>query len=134
MTKSLKKPMLDCTACGGACCKYFALEIDKPETPEDYDNIRWYLAHDRVNIFVEKKKWYLQVNTACRSLDQQGRCRMYEQRPQICRDYGWQETQETECHGQNPAEDHDHFFGDLEAFEKHMKAKKIKWASLAADN
>ena len=38
-------------------------------TWDDYDSIRWYLAHGRTLIYVEKKQWYLLVMTRCTYLD-----------------------------------------------------------------
>ena len=40
--------------CNGCtkCCEYIALEIDTPETQEDFENIRWYLLHENVKIFI----------------------------------------------------------------------------------
>ena len=43
-----------CDHCTGKCCRYFSLPIDTPTTWDDYDSIRWYLAHDRTLIYVEK--------------------------------------------------------------------------------
>ena len=34
-----------CDHCTGRCCRYFSLPIDNPTTWNDYDAIRWYLAH-----------------------------------------------------------------------------------------
>ena len=45
-----------CNKCSGLCCRYFALPIDNPTTAKDYDDIRWYLCHENVVIFIEKKQ------------------------------------------------------------------------------
>ena len=34
-----------CDFCTGICCRYFSLPIDNPTTWDEYDTIRWYLAH-----------------------------------------------------------------------------------------
>ena len=47
--------------CKGLCCRYFAFPIETPEDWDDYDDIRWYLAHKNVNVFVEDGHWYLNV-------------------------------------------------------------------------
>ena len=54
-----------CDLCTGRCCRYFSLPIDNPTTWDDYDSIRWYLAHGRTLIYVEKEQWYLLVMTRC---------------------------------------------------------------------
>jgi len=69
------------------CCRYFVLEIDKPEDAEGYDNIRWYLVHEKTFVFIEKKKWYLGVYAKCKHLQLDNRCGIYETRPKICRKY-----------------------------------------------
>ena len=43
-----------CEHCAAACCRYLALPIDKPTTKRDYDDIRWYLMHEGVSVFVEE--------------------------------------------------------------------------------
>ena len=57
-----------CDHCTGQCCRYFSLPIDNPTTWNDYDSIRWYLAHGRTMIYVEKGQWYLLVMTRCKYL------------------------------------------------------------------
>lgn len=77
-----------CEKCTGLCCRYFALPIETPETRQDYDDIRWYLCHKDITVFVEKGDWYLNVKNRCRHLSEKDfRCRIYGQRPRICRQY-----------------------------------------------
>src|SRR4051794_4770830 len=44
-----------CDKCAALCCRYFALPIDNPKSAHDYDNVRWYLMHENVVVFVEKR-------------------------------------------------------------------------------
>lgn len=74
-----------CKTCGALCCKYFALEIDRPTTRGDLENIRWYLSHHKVAIFIQEKGWYLKVGNRCKHLAGNGRCKVYDERPAICR-------------------------------------------------
>jgi uncharacterized protein len=77
-----------CESCAGLCCKYFALPIDEPETREDFDDIRWYLCHEGISIFVEDGDWYISVKNKCRHLaGKEHRCGIYAKRPSICRKY-----------------------------------------------
>ncbi|MGP0067190.1 MAG: YkgJ family cysteine cluster protein [Isosphaeraceae bacterium] len=76
-----------CDHCTGKCCRYFSLPIDNPVTWDDYDAIRWYLAHGRTMIYVEKSQWYLLVMTRCQYLTAEDHCRIYLNRPKICREY-----------------------------------------------
>jgi Fe-S-cluster containining protein len=76
-----------CERCTALCCRYFALPIDTPRTPADYDDIRWYLAHESVHIFIEDGDWFLAIQTRCQYLGDDNRCGVYEDRPRICREY-----------------------------------------------
>lgn len=76
-----------CDYCTAKCCRYFAFPIDKPKTIEDFDHLRWYMLHGRVSVFVEDDTWYLMVHADCRELQDDHRCGIYHERPQICRGY-----------------------------------------------
>ncbi|MFQ5805085.1 MAG: YkgJ family cysteine cluster protein [Phycisphaerae bacterium] len=76
-----------CEHCTGVCCRYFALPIDTPEDRQDFDDIRWYLLHDGVSVFVEEGEWYLYVESDCCHLRPDFRCALYATRPRICREY-----------------------------------------------
>lgn len=130
-TKTLKaKPELNCTTCKGQCCRYFAMQIDTPDSPDEFDHIRWYLAHEKVAIFIEDEDWYLQVNTPCTHLSEDFSCGIYETRPQICRDYGWDPDGDVECHETDRPCDHDHYFSNLKELEKYLTDNAIEWTSM----
>jgi len=76
-----------CEYCTAKCCGYFALPIDQPDDLEEFENIRWYMLHGSVSIFVEDGSWYLTVNNVCDQLQADHRCGIYETRPTICRKY-----------------------------------------------
>ncbi|MBP7745271.1 MAG: YkgJ family cysteine cluster protein [Phycisphaerae bacterium] len=92
-----------CEHCTAACCRYIALPIDTPEDEADFDDIRWFLIHERVSVFVEDGDWYISLESPCRHLQPDHRCGIYETRPKICRsysaddcdyhsgDYGWEQ-------------------------------------------
>jgi uncharacterized protein len=63
------------------------LQIDVPRSRSDFENIRWYVSHHGSSIYVEKKKWFLHVDSPCRHLRDDGKCGIYETRPQICREH-----------------------------------------------
>jgi Fe-S-cluster containining protein len=109
-----------CSGCDH-CCNYVALEIDKPENEEELDQIRWFLLHKNVWVFIDHDdSWNLQFNTPCEKLDKK-KCSFYEKRPQICRDYS---TENCEKYG-----DGDSFkflWKTLEDFEGWLKNNKSK--------
>lgn len=83
----LKPGEVLCQYCTGRCCRYFALPIERPETWDDYDHIRWYMMHGQVSVFVEDTTWYVMVHADCQHLQEDHMCGAYETRPGICRSY-----------------------------------------------
>ena len=60
---------LTCEDCPAQCCKYVALEIDKPETKKDWDNIFWYLHHQNIVVFIDQDNdWMIEFRTPCKNL------------------------------------------------------------------
>jgi Fe-S-cluster containining protein len=107
-----------CDQCSALCCRYFVLEIDKPETKRAYDDIRWYLIHENVFVFIEKRKWYLGIYSRCKHLQADNRCGIYLTRPQICRDYS---TDNCDYHGGEY--DWEVLFSSADQLERYAKEK-----------
>lgn len=120
MTKKKKqKTKAQCSKCAGLCCRYVALPIEEPKTRGDFDDIRWYLTHKGITVFVEKKSWYISVDNTCRHLSKKDhRCRIYENRPRICRGY-----KNVDCELSKEAYDYDLYFTDDRQMEEYMKIK-----------
>ncbi len=76
-----------CEHCTAACCRYVAIPLDKPASRRDYDDIRWYIMHDKLAVFVEDGDWYIQFQTVCKNLGADNLCTVYETRPAICSEY-----------------------------------------------
>jgi Fe-S-cluster containining protein len=76
-----------CAYCTAMCCRYFAVPIDTPTNWKDYDNIRWFMLHGRVTVYVDEGTWYLCVYADCKHLEADHRCGIYHDRPEICREY-----------------------------------------------
>lgn len=112
-----------CEHCTGECCKYIALPIDEPETKRDFDDMRWYLMHGGITLFVEDGDWYIQFRSTCRHLQEDHRCGIYETRPQICREY-----KAHECDYAGGDYQYDHLFTEPEqivAFaKKHFAGQR----------
>ena len=83
----LKPGEVLCAYCSAKCCRYFALPIDTPTTWDDFENMRWYMMHGAVSIFVDGDTWYLMVHADCQHLQPDNRCGIYDTRPAICRRY-----------------------------------------------
>lgn len=80
-------PGILCEHCTGVCCRYIALPIETPTDKSDFDDIRWYLLHEGIGVFVEDGDWYITMTTTCRHLQPDNRCGIYATRPRICREY-----------------------------------------------
>lgn len=77
-----------CDGCEGQCCCYVAIEIDTPETLKDFEDIKWYVSHEHVLVYIEEDgTWNIQFDTPCKYLDKENKCTNYEKRPKICREY-----------------------------------------------
>lgn len=117
-----------CHLCNAACCRYFALEIDEPVDEEDFDHIRWYLMHEGIVVWVQDGDWYLEVRTQCRHLQPNNTCGIYEDRPQICREYGLPDAEPCEYFTQDL--EYDLQFNDDQEFDgwvaKQLKKKRRK--------
>jgi Fe-S-cluster containining protein len=114
-----KKKKNLCEKCTGLCCRYFALPIETPEDKEDYDDIRWYLCHENITVFVEDGDWYINIDNKCRYLSEEDyKCQIYEKRPRICREYTTKD-----CDYVDGEYDYDLHFTSPEQMEEYIKIK-----------
>ncbi len=76
-----------CEHCTAKCCHYIAVPYETPDCFADMEYIRWIVLHEKATFFKDDEDWYLLVHTVCEKLQDDYRCGIYENRPQICRDY-----------------------------------------------
>ncbi|MET0286149.1 MAG: YkgJ family cysteine cluster protein [Polyangiales bacterium] len=82
-----RKGNVPCLKCG-LCCSYIAVAIDGPDTVKAATEILWHLYHDHVSIYRDSDdEWMVQFETRCRHLASDNKCRIYADRPHICRTY-----------------------------------------------
>lgn len=84
MTKKIKKNA--CKRCS-KCCLYFAIPMDPPEGEDDFDDLAWMLVHEGVSIHVGEDQWEIVVKNKCKYIDPKKGCKIYDRRPNICRDH-----------------------------------------------
>lgn len=78
---------LECTECG-KCCTYVGIEIERPKKVRYATDILWYLYHENVYVYVDgNNDWSLHFEARCRNLADDLLCKVYEQRPHICREF-----------------------------------------------
>ncbi len=108
-----------CDECPGLCCRYFAFPIETPETEEDYDDIRWFLCHKNISVFVEEGDWYINVKNKCRHLTNgKNQCAIYQKRPRLCRTYSTKD-----CDFTDGEYDYELHFTNDKQMEEYIKIK-----------
>ena len=108
-----------CIKCTGLCCRYFALPIETPEDKGDFDDIRWYLCHKDITIFVEDGDWYINIKNKCKHLSEKDHhCGIYNKRPRICRGY-----RHSDCDFVEGEYDYELHFTDDKQMEEYIKIK-----------
>lgn len=113
--KTRAKPKCDADGCGSKCCTYVATGIETPVSRADFDDIRWFAAHENTYVYKSRKgDWILEFVTRCGYL-KNNRCVGYEKRPNICRDYGLQD-----CTANMKRQDARIFFLKPEDVEKYV--------------
>ncbi|HIP53442.1 MAG TPA: YkgJ family cysteine cluster protein [Chromatiales bacterium] len=81
-------PEHKCGRCPGTkCCTYVTEALGTPRSKAEFEHLLWQVAHEGVEAYKDEDGWYLLIHARCSHLQEDGRCAIYEQRPQICRDY-----------------------------------------------
>lgn len=124
-TKSLFEVTADsigknpCSSCIPAkCCMYFSIEIDRPESISDFEDILWIIAHEDVEIYTYRRRWFAMVRNPCRFYDPSRGCSIYESRPRICRNH-----KKGECELNGPY-DFDLHFRSYDEFARFVEREK----------
>src|SRR3989338_10259903 len=108
---------MKCEDCIGECCREVCVEMDAPETIEDWDIIRWMVAHENVAVYIDDEDaWLVEFKTKCRKLDDKNRCTIYKTRPKICSEHP---VDNCVINAKEPAEKLR--FDTLEQVEKHIE-------------
>lgn len=71
---------MNCDICVGACCEAFAVKESDLRLP-DADTLHWFGLHG-----VKRDGW-ITLECRCTKLSPRGRCTIYDDRPQVCRDF-----------------------------------------------
>jgi len=110
----------DCKKCNQKCCRYISVSLDQPQEAADFDQMRWLILHQDTGIYIDNDNWYLEIKTPCSMLEQDGNCKMYEDRPELCKEYG-SDLSDSWCEGfGNPYLDYDHYFSDIKELDQYI--------------
>jgi len=106
-----------CQECEAACCRYITIFIPQPTDKEDFDNIRWYLCHEGVSVFQDDElDWAVIIPTDCKMLNRDHTCKIYEDRPEACRDYSAEG-----CENQDDSEgNYKEYFESVDELEAYL--------------
>ncbi len=123
-TKIAITPETKCGYCTNSkCCQYITHPIDTPRSKADFDYMLWQVSHDKVSCYKDDNEWYMMITARCDHLMHGGRCRIYETRPQICRDHS-----NDYCEFDAPAEEgFDLFFPDYKSLLKYCIDRFATW-------
>lgn len=113
-----------CDLCGGSkCCNYITQELDTPRSIDDFDTLLWQMAHRDIQAYKDEDGWFLLVNNTCRFLGESGRCKIYQTRPQMCREYS-----NDYCEYDSPAEEgFDLFFDGYDSLLAYCQKRFKTW-------
>lgn len=77
-----------CSHCSGTkCCQYVTQQIETPRKKVDFQLMLWQISHANVEFYKDEDGWFLMFITPCEHIADDGQCGIYEQRPNICREY-----------------------------------------------
>ena len=77
-----------CFECRQECCRSVIVETEPPTIWKDWDDIKWQVAHKNVNVLLDNENsWCVEFLTDCTHLADNGRCMIYDTRPDVCRNY-----------------------------------------------
>lgn len=114
-----------CSRCTGTkCCTYVTEALGAaPRSKQDFEHLLWQVSHDHVEIYKDEGEWYLMIQGSCQHIGPNGACGIYNDRPQICRDYenDW-------CEMDAPAEEHfELHFRNYEELLSYCKKRFKTW-------
>ncbi len=117
-------PETKCGYCTNSkCCTYITQQIDTPRSMLDFDQLLWQLSHHNVQAYKDEDGWFLLINNTCSHLQNDGRCGIYDVRPQICRNYD-----NDFCEYDESAENNfELFFENYAGLLKYCKARFKNW-------
>ncbi len=117
-------PENKCSFCSNSkCCTYFTQQIDTPRKKSEFAHMLWQISHRDVQFYKDEDGWFLLVNNPCTHLLEGGGCAIYEDRPDICREYD-----NDYCEFDAPAEEgFELFFDSYDSLLKYCKKRFKNW-------
>jgi len=77
-----------CGRCTGTiCCTYITEPLDAPRSKSDFRHLLWQVSHANIEIYKDDAGWFLLIQGRCEHIQENGACGIYQDRPEICREY-----------------------------------------------
>jgi hypothetical protein len=73
--------------CGGRCCRYITVAFPAPRSVDDWDEVRWWLAHQDTLVTQDDDGWMLHVRTPCTNLRPDNACGVYPNHMLACQNH-----------------------------------------------
>jgi Fe-S-cluster containining protein len=82
-----EQKLVECTDCG-RCCTYVGISINGPTSARYATDVLWYLYHENTYVYRDGDgEWSLHFESRCKQLGDDLLCRIYADRPHICRGF-----------------------------------------------
>ena len=81
--------------CRGRCCRYITVEVAAPRARADWDQVRWWLAHEGVTVSKDEDGWLVHVPTRCTNLRADSACGIYPHHMGTCKEHDAQSCEFT---------------------------------------
>lgn len=73
--------------CEARCCRYITVMVPAPRSEVDWDEVRWWLAHEGVIVTHDAEGWMLCVMVRCKNLRADNACGIYPDHMLACKEY-----------------------------------------------
>ncbi|MEJ2214391.1 MAG: YkgJ family cysteine cluster protein [Gammaproteobacteria bacterium] len=113
-----------CSRCSETiCCTYITEAIDTPRSKTDFRHLLWQVSHQNIEIYKDDSGWYLLISGRCQHIQENGACGIYDDRPEICREYSndWCEFDESAEKG------FIHHFRNYQELLSYCKKRYKRW-------
>lgn len=111
-----------CDSCLPAkCCLYISMEIDSPETRNDFEYNLWMIAHEKVSFYIYRKTWHINFYSRCKFLWKSNQCKIYDKKFSVCRGHS---TDSCEATGDYDFPEH---FKTYDELLNYIKKKYPRW-------
>lgn len=125
--KRAKSQFEICTRdCQARCCRYLTVEVPAPRGRADWDEMRWWLAHEGVMVSRDDEGWLLHVQTPCTNLRADNACGVYPYHMGTCKEYDARN-----CEFTGPLE-YDVLFREELDLARYLEKRKLKRGAAVA--